>query len=172
MGKHLSKWAASVVGLFGACSGAPPAFSQVAVSASDAEILEFLVPELDDIRLLTMHDLTPEQIDGIGNTPEVARRFEGDFNGDGQQDLALIGSSQDRTVVLIATRDQAVWHRAGLLLPDRPFVVGRLDRGTLRYFFCTSCDSGLRVVWTGAGYELVPFPPIGVQNETNGSGHR
>jgi len=138
------------------------AASQVAVDATDAEILRVLVPELSDVRLLTMNDLTRKQTENIGNTPEVGRRFEGDFNSDGQPDLALFGSSASGVFVLLASKDQAVWRRSGLLQHTRPFVVGRVDQGILRVFFCTGCDSGMRVVWTGTVYELAPFPPQGV----------
>lgn len=134
----------------------------MAADASDADVLELLTPELNDVRLLTMQDLTPEEISNIGDTPEVDRRFEGDFNADGQPDLALLGSDSGGTFLLLATRDQAAWRRSGLLRHSRPFIVGRLDRGILRVFFCTGCDSGMRVLWTGTGYELSPFPPQGV----------
>ena len=142
--------------------------SQAPADASDAELLELLTPELNDVRLLTMQDLTPEEISNIGNTPEVDRRFEGDFNADGQVDLALLGSDSDGTFFLLATRDQTVWRRSGLLRHDRQFVVGRLDQGILRIFFCTGCDSGMRVMWTGTGYELSPFPPQGVPGAERG----
>jgi hypothetical protein len=136
--------------------------SQAAADASDEDIVEVLAPELSDVRLLTMQDLTREQTDNIGNTPEVGRRFEGDFDADGRPDLALFGSYASGTFVLVASRDQFVWHRSGLLQFTRPFIVGRADQGVLRVFFCTGCDSGGRVLWTGSGYEFVPFPPVGV----------
>jgi hypothetical protein len=136
--------------------------SQAAADASDEEILEVLAPELDDVRLLTMQDLTQEQTENIGNTPEVGRRFEGDFDVDGRPDLVLFGAHAGGTFVLLASNDQAVWHRSGLLQFTQPFIVGRADQGVLRVFFCTGCDAGERVVWTGTGYEVVPFPPVGV----------
>jgi hypothetical protein len=136
--------------------------SQSAADASDEEILDVLAPELSDVRLLTMQDLSKEQTDNIGNTPEVGRRFEGDFDADGRPDLALFGSYAGGTFVLVVSRDQAVWHRSGLLQFTEPFIVGLADQGILRVFFCTGCDAGGRVVWTGTGYEFVPFPPVGV----------
>ena len=136
--------------------------SQLAADASDEEILETLASELIDVRLLTMQNLTRAQADNIGSTPEVGRRFEGDFDGDGQPDLALFGSHATGTFVLLASRDQTMWHRSGLLQFTHPFIVGRADQGVLRVFFCTGCDSGGRVVWTGNEYEFVPFPPVGV----------
>lgn len=158
---------ALIVGFFvGALLAASSVNSQVAVTASDTDILKFLLPELNDVQLVTMQDLTPEEISNIGNTPEVGRRFEGDFNADGKPDLALMGANPGGTFVLLATRDQAVWHRSGLLQASRPFVVGRLDQGVLRFFFCTGCDSGMRVAWTGAEYELLPFPPLGVPQDS------
>ena len=153
---------ASLAALLGAFLLALDANSQVAIDATDFEIIEALVPELNDLRLLTMQDLTNEQTANIGDAAEVERRFEGDFNADGQRDLVLFGSSASGPFVLLATSDAAVWHRSGLLRFDRPFIVGRADHDVLRVFFCTGCDAGMRVVWTGVGYELAPFPPVGV----------
>jgi hypothetical protein len=153
---------AIAIALLGGSLFALRAHSQAAADARDEEILEVLAPELSGVRLLTMQDLTQEQTDNIGNTPEVGRRFEGDFDSDGLPDLALFGSYAGGTFVLLASRDQAVWHRSGLLQFTRPFIVGRADQGVLRVFFCTGCDAGGRVVWTGTGYEFAPFPPMGV----------
>jgi hypothetical protein len=162
MQRILTNRGAVITALVGLSLVASEVHSQAAADPSDAEILDVLVPDLNGVRLLTMQDLTEDQIDNIGNTPEVGRRFEGDFNADGQPELALFGSSTEGTFVLLATKDEVMWERSGLLQHTRPFVVGRLDRDVLRVFFCTGCDSGMRVVWAGNGYELAPFPPKGV----------
>ena len=144
------------------CLAASASHSQASVESSDEEILGVLAPELDDVRLLTMQDLTRAQFDNIGDTPNIGRRMEGDFNSDGQSDLALFGSYASGTFVLLLTRQDAVWHRSGLLRFSRPFLIGGTFDGALSVFYCTGCDSGGRIVWMGSDYEFVPFPPPGV----------
>ena len=112
--------------------------SQLAADASDEEILETLAFELIDVRLLTMQNLTKAQADNIGSTPEVGRRFEGDFDGDGQPDLALFGSHATGTFVLLASRDQTMWHRSDVppLSVAEGFRVGRHCNDLDGQLFC------------------------------------
>ena len=136
--------------------------AQASIESSDTEILQLLAPELADARLLTMSDLTETEAGNIGDTPNIGRRLSGDFDSDGRPDLALFGSIRSGTFVLILSQDDVVWHRAGLLRFSRPFIIGGTFEGRLSVFYCTGCDSGGRVVWSGSGYEFVPFPPQGV----------
>ena len=139
---------------------------QAAAEASDDQIVAVLAPELGAASVLTMQDLTDEQIDNIGTETGLGWRFNGDFNSDGQPDLALLGSyrrAEGRgSFVLFASRQATAWRRSGLVQFPRPLIIGRAYNDALFVWFCTGCDSGGRIVWTSAGYEFVPFPPPGV----------
>jgi hypothetical protein len=137
--------------------------SQAFIESSDEVLLRILAPELKDVRLLTMQDLTEEQADNSEDTLDIGMRLEGDFDSDGEPDLALFGSHTSRgaagTFVLLLSVQGSVWHRTGLLNFSRSFIIGRKYDDQLTVFFCTGCDVGGRVVWTDAGYEFVPFAP-------------
>lgn len=137
--------------------------SQAFIESSDEVLLRILAPELKNARLLTMQDLTKEQVDNSEDTPDIGMRLEGDFDSDGEPDLALFGSHTSRgssdTFVLLLSAQGSVWHRTGLLNFSKQFIIGRKYDDQLTVFFCMGCDSGGRVVWADAGYEFVPFAP-------------
>ncbi len=146
------------------------ALAQAPAGSNDADILRALSPEFSDPVLLTMDDLTVEQARKVSTTPGIGRRFEGDFNDDGRRDLALFGQHSRgdsvSTFLLIASMRGDGWHRAGLLEFPSDFAIG-VEYPNVDYVlwvgFCTGCDFGQRVVWSGSGYETMPYQPIGVE---------
>ena len=145
---------------------APTSHAQAAIDATDEAIVHVLAPELRDARLLTMRDLTDREAEKVSTTPDVGRRFVGDFDKDGQQDLALFGSymsgETSGTFVLVASRRESGWHRSGLLRFPQPFIIGLGHADVLNVLFCVGCDQGGRIVSTPSGYEYMPFPEPGV----------
>lgn len=123
-----------------------------------------LAPELGDARLLHMQDLTEDQADEIRDVAGMGMRFVGDFDSNGQSELALFGQNEngDGTFVLLATRQAGAWVRSDLLQFQQTFIVGRLYDNVLMVFFCVGCDHGGRLERVDATYEFVPFPPAGV----------
>jgi hypothetical protein len=156
----------AISALLGSVAVASKSDAQAAIDATDEDILEALAPELRDARLVTMQDLTEQQASKVSTTPAVGRRFEGDFDSDGQPDLALFGSygrgEASGTFVLIVSRRESGWHRSGLLQFSRPFIIGLGNAEVLNVLFCVGCDQGGRIVSTSSGYEYVPFPEPGV----------
>lgn len=156
----------AIAALLGSLPVAAKSRAQAEIDSTDEAILQTLAPELREARLLTMEDLTDQEAEKMSTTPEVGRRFVGDFNEDGQQDLALFGSyarGETRgTFVLIASRRESGWHRAGLLQFSRPFIIGLGNAKVLNVLFCAACDQGGRIVSTSSGYEYVSFPEPGV----------
>ena len=148
-------------------SSAAQSQAQPSTADADLELLRTLAPELPDAVLLTMQDLTAEQARKVSTTPGIGRRFVGDFNSDGQQDLALFGQYADGesvgTLLLIATWQAERWQREALLRFPQPFIIGLQHEQRLSVVFCTGCDFGGRVSWTGTRYEFVPLPPAGVE---------
>ena len=117
-----------------------------------------------------MDDLTEEQARKVSTTLGIGRRFEGDFNEDGQLDLALFGQHSRgdsvSTFLLIASMQGDGWHRAGLLEFPSEFAIGVQYQNVdyiLWVAFCTGCDVGERVLWSGSSYESVPHQPTGVE---------
>jgi len=152
--------------MLGSLPVASKSYAQVAIDATDEDILAALAPELRDARLVTMQDLTEQEASKVSTTPRVGRRFEGDFDSDGQPDLALFGSyargEANGTFVLIVSRRESEWHRSGLLQFSRPFIIGLGNAEVLNVLFCVGCDQGGQIVSTSSGYEYVPFPEPGV----------
>ena len=141
--------------------------AQPSTAGADLELLRTLAPEIPDAVLLTMQDLTAEQARKVSTTAGIGRRFVGDFNSDGQQDLALFGQYGDGdsvgTLLLIATWQAERWQRDTLLQFPQPFIIGLQHEQRLSVAFCTGCDFGGRVSWTGTRYEFVPLQPAGVE---------
>jgi hypothetical protein len=149
--------------LFAAAHAQP----QPSTADIDLELLRTLAPEIPDATLLTMQDLTAEQARKVSTTPGIGRRFEGDFNLDGQRDLALFGQYADGdsvgTLLLIASRQAERWRREALLRFPQPFIIGLQHEHELSVAFCTGCDFGGRVSWSGSRYEFVPSQSAGVE---------
>ena len=145
------------------------ATAQQAEAVSDALIVQTLAPELDGVVLGRMESLDEERKRNLGPEPEdhIRFRYEMDLDSDGQQELVLMGSYADgggrRSFVLIATSLGDRWARSQLLTFDRDFVIGLRFDNRLAVNFCTGCDSGGSIEWTGADYEFRPYPPIGVR---------
>lgn len=129
---------------------------------SDAAILKALAPELVNPAIVTRPEDLSQQRRSILTEPGGGFRFEGDFNADGRRDLVLLGQhGQDRrrSFVLIATAQEGGWTRSGLLTFVNEFVVAKkVENGRLWIFFCTSCDNGGSLEWTGSRYVFQPFP--------------
>lgn len=141
--------------------------AQLGMTNSDHELVRTLVPEIPDAALLTMQDLTPEQARKVSTTPGIGRRFQGDFNSDSQEDLALFGRYADGdsagTFLLIATLQAGRWQREALLQFPQPFIIGLQHQQGLSVVFCIGCDLGGRVVWSGSRYEFIPSQPAGLE---------
>lgn len=133
----------------------------------DAAIVKMLASELGNAALITRtEDLSKDKRQVLAEKT-MGFKFEGDFNGDGRQDVALFGkygTDRPRSFVLITTNEGGKLTRAALLTFEQEFVVGRrYDNRGLALFFCVSCDAGGRLEWTGSQYVVRPFPSAGVQ---------
>jgi hypothetical protein len=138
---------------------------------TDEQIVRNLAPELDGVQPGRIEDLSEGQRRAIGTEEDLGFRFERDLNSDGQQDLILLGNYAEgdrrRSFVLIARPAAGEWVRSQLFTFDEEFVVGRFGRSATRLndlavFFCTGCDYGGRIEWTGSDYTYTPFPPAGI----------
>jgi hypothetical protein len=148
-----------------AAIGQPPS-----EAASDTLIVQDLVPELDSVQLGTIEALNEERRRNMVGAEGAGFRFEQDLNSDGQQELILLGGylkgEKRQSFVLIATQAAGQWARSRLFSFDEEFVIGlrfdaRPDR--LAVLFCTGCDYGGWIEWTGSDYEFELFPPAGVR---------
>jgi hypothetical protein len=137
------------------------ATGQQDAAVSDALIVRDLAPELGSVQLGRIQTLS-ERSRSAGS----GFRFEHDLNSDGQQELVLLGNyakgERRQSFVLIARPAAGgQWVRSRLFTFDEEFVVGRRyeqynDR--LALFFCTNCDYGGWIEWTGSDYEYRRFP--------------
>ena len=141
--------------------------AQQASASSDKLLVQTLAPELESVRLGRMEELTREQSRKVAALEGIGFRFQSDLNADGRQDLVLLGDYVDnkshRSFVLIATEGPGGWARSQLFTFDEGFVIGRENAGQFLIFFCTGCDYGGRIEWTGSDYRYTPFRPAGVQ---------
>jgi hypothetical protein len=155
------------------------ASGQPSDTVSDAQIVRNLAPELDDAQPGRIEGLSEGRRRVIGTEEEVrvgteeglGFRFERDLNSDGQQELIFLGNYAEgdrrKSFVLIASAAAGDRVRAHLFTFDEEFVVGRFGRSATRptdlaVFFCTGCDYGGWIEWTGADFAYEPFPPAGV----------
>jgi hypothetical protein len=153
------------------CTVSPLAVSsatgQQAEAVSDAQIVQTLAPGLNGVRLGRMETLNEERRRKTAGDEDIGFRFEQDLNSDGQQELILLGDYAEgdrrRSFVLIARRQAGQWARPQLLTFDEDFVIGRRYNDKLVVFFCTGCDYGGSIEWTGSDYEYRPAPPAGVR---------
>lgn len=65
-------------------------FGQQSSGQNDAAIMRDLAPELENAQLVEIEDLDPVQREQISKVDQIGFRFDGDFNSDGQQDLASV----------------------------------------------------------------------------------
>lgn len=90
---------------------------------------------------------------------------EGDFNGDGKRDRALVGIYQDKSggggrFLLILTESQKnKWDKSFVYKnPGKAgFSILRLKDGKLAWYFCMDCDIFSFVEWKNGRYVVVPF---------------
>jgi hypothetical protein len=139
-------------------------------AASDARIVQDLAPELDGVQLGRMEALSEERRGNMVGVEGLGFRFEQDLDSDGQQELILLGTYSEggrrKSFVLIARPAAGEWVRSQLLTFDQDFIIGRrydVRPDELALWFCTGCDYGGWVAWTGSDYEFKPFPPAGVR---------
>ena len=138
---------------------------QQAEAASDAIIAQSLAPELDGVQIGRMETLNEERSRDVAGVEGIGFRFEHDFNSDGHQELVLFGNYAEgdrRQSFVLVARSAAggQWLRSQLFTFDEEFVIGRryaLYPDRLSVFFCTECDAGGRIEWTGSEYEFRPF---------------
>lgn len=172
--RHRLKWMGAGAGLLAVAVAlyalyvgrdAPNSTAGTTIQEPDASIAEALAPELQNKHILTMDDVLPDERRRISSTPGVGFRFEDDFNSDGRTDLALIGQYEDgstpRSFVLIATREDSKWTRAGLLTFDAEFPIGLKYERMLSVIYCVLCDYGSYIRWTGAEFKAEPTRPSG-----------
>jgi len=141
-------------------------------AASDALIVQDLAPELDSMQLGRMEALNEERRRNMVGVEGLGFRFEQDLNSDGQQELILLGDyakgERRQSFVLIARSAAGQWVRSRLFTFDQEFIIAELGQtasrqGDLAVYFCTGCDYGGWIEWTGSDYEFKPFPPAGVR---------
>jgi hypothetical protein len=137
---------------------------------SDALIVQDLAPELDSVQLGSIEALSEERRRNMAGEEGLGFRFEYDLNSDGQQELMLLGTYSEggrrKSFVLIARPAAGEWVRSQLLTFDQDFIIGRryaIRPDELALWFCTGCDYGGWVAWTGSDYEYKPYPPAGVR---------
>ena len=112
--------------------------------------------------------LTEEQRRKVAGTEHLGFRFERDVDQDGRQELILLGSyavgDARRGFALIARPEAGKWLRSQVLTFSREFVIGLGydNKNRLAVNFCTGCDSGGWIEWTGSGYEFTRYPEPGV----------
>lgn len=154
--------------LFASLLALSPATGQEAEAASDALIVRALAPELRNVQLGRMETLDENQRRKIAGEEHIGFRFERDLDSDGRQELILLGSyaSGDtrRSFALIAKPDAGAWVRSQVLTFSREFVIGLGydNKNRLAVNFCTGCDSGGWIQWTGSAYEFTRYPEPGV----------
>jgi hypothetical protein len=148
-------------------SGVSFAFAGQFANPGDAAMVKTLASELRNATVITRFEDLSNDKRRVFTERALGFKFEGDFNGDGRQDVVLLGkygSDRPRSFLLITTNEGGKLTRAALLTFDQEFVVGRrYDNRGLALFFCVSCDAGGRLEWTGSQYVVRPFPPAGVQ---------
>lgn len=141
-------------------------FAPASEIASDLAIIQDLAPELDGVELGRMETLSEQQRQKVAGEEHIRFRYEMDVNSDGRQELVLLGSyaadEGRRSFVLIAAPAAGQWARSQLLTFDREFVIGLRYDNRLAVNFCTGCDFGGWIEWTGSAYEFRPYPPSGV----------
>jgi hypothetical protein len=139
-------------------------------AASDALIVQELAPELDSVQLGRLEALNEERRRKLANEEGIGFRFEQDLDSDGQRELILLGDyvkgDRRQSFVLVARPAAGQWVRSRLFTFDQEFIIGRrydLYPDEISVFFCTACDQGGWIEWTGSDYEFKPFPPAGVR---------
>jgi hypothetical protein len=137
---------------------------------NDALIVQDLAPELDSVQLGRMEALSEERRRNMVGEEGLGFRFEFDLNSDGQQELILLGTYSEggrrKSFVLIARPAAGQWVRSQLLTFDHEFIIGRrynVRPDELALWFCTGCDYGGWVAWTGSDYEFTRYPEPGVR---------
>lgn len=141
-------------------------FAQQPTIGTDSEIVRTLAPELTNVRLATMDALNQDQQRKLAKVTGAGFRFQGDFDSDGRPDMVLLGQHGEdrrRSFLLIARVDGARFARAKMFTFEQEFLVGRIYDGRLAVFFCTGCDDGGSIEWTGSDYVFRPFSPPGVE---------
>jgi hypothetical protein len=137
------------------------ATGQQVEAISDALVVQDLAPELHDVQLGRTEILSDQRRRDAGGL-DLRFRYEMDLNSDGQPELVLMGSYAEgdrrRSFVLIARPEAGQWARSRLLTFDREFVIGQRFNDRLAVAFCTGCDQGGWIEWTGSDYEYRPFP--------------
>jgi hypothetical protein len=145
------------------------ATGQQAEAVSDALIVQTLAPELDGVRLGSMENLDEKQSRKVAAVENTGFRFQVDLNSDGQEELVLLGDYVDaenrRSFVRIGKQEGGQRVDSQLLTFGREFAIGRRFGSRLAVLFCTGCDSGGWIEWTGSEYEFKPFPPAGVAGD-------
>lgn len=128
------------------------------------QILKKLVPEVPDIKMVTPEDLEP-------NPKGKYRRhafIQGDFNGDGTEDIAISGVDEWKeeqarlrrsSYVLIATKDRQTWKRVFLhkFRVPYPFLIWDEKRKSIIVGVNYSDSNPEEIVWDRAKkeYKLV-----------------
>jgi hypothetical protein len=166
--RMLRLWLAIVISGVVSLVGLSAATGQQAEAVSDARIVQALAPGLNNVRLGRMETVNEERRRKLAQVEGAGFRFEQDLNSDGQQELILLGDYAEgdrrRSFVLVVRPEAGQWGRSQLLTFDEEFVVGRRYNDRLAVFFCTGCDYGGWIEWTGSDYEYHPFPGAGVKS--------
>jgi hypothetical protein len=111
-----------------------------------------------------MEALNEERRRKVTGEEGIGFRFEQDLNSDGQQELILLGDyakgERRQSFVLVAKPAAGQWVRSRLFTFDEEFVIGRrydVNPDKLFVLFCTGCDYGGWIEWTGSDYEYRQF---------------
>jgi len=87
---------------------------------------------------------------------------DGDFNGDGKPDKALVGVYQEKSgatgrfLLVLTELKPGVWRKSFLakFKGEPGFSILFVEGATIDFATCLRCDAGLRLVWARGRYEL------------------
>lgn len=158
--------AVRVIALLFFTAGAHAAISRSGQDESNVDIIGRLVPDLVGAvpaqRPATVED-SPGELNDV--------RFEGDFNGDGREDLLLLGhrredGAQKGFALLASESVTGEWERVQVLEFESDVVLGKryeVRPNDIAVFFCLKCDHGGWLEWEDDEYRFSSFEPSGVQ---------